>query len=76
MQFFFWSRSLFLSFSIYFLASHSALGMQINRKRKLKSDNEAEKYLIMYCTVYNVHELPYTQIVKSGIIIRQGAVDS
>ena len=33
----------FLSFSIYLLAFHPALGMLLNRKRKERSENEAEK---------------------------------
>ena len=35
--------SFFCSFSDYFLASHSATRMPINRKRRLGFDNEAEK---------------------------------
>ena len=36
------------SFSIYFLASHPALGIQINRQRKPSSENMAEKEIITW----------------------------
>ena len=47
------------SFSICFLASHSASGMQINGKRKQRIENEAKQEII------TVHELPYTEIRES-----------
>ena len=59
---FFWSYSRFSSFSVCFLAQHSAFGIPINRKRKQSSKNEAKKDLV------TVHELPYRDIVKSAPI--------
>ena len=47
----FWSQSLFFSLSIYFLASHPTLGMQINRMRKKRSDNDSEKEIITWTAV-------------------------
>ena len=54
---------LFFSFYIYFLASHAVLGMLLNiERKKQRSKIEAEKDII------TVHELPYSQVVKSGTI--------
>ena len=55
MQFFFVSFSLLFCLNL-FLAFNPALGMLIHRKRKQRSQNEAEKLLL--------HELPYTEIVN------------
>ena len=44
--FFFLSCSLFFSLFVHFFASHLALGIPINRQRKERSKNEAEKYII------------------------------
>ena len=46
------------SFYIYFMASHSALRRLINRQRKDRREKE----------ISTVHELPYTEIVKSKTI--------
>ena len=39
----FWSQYLLFSFTIYFLASHTALGMLLNWKRNQRSEIETEK---------------------------------
>ena len=48
---------LFSSFSSYFLASHSALGMPKNRKRKQRSENEAEFFFCMNCCTQKCQNL-------------------
>ena len=53
-------NSLFCSFSIHICLF--ALGMIISWKRKQKSDNDAVREIL------TVHELPYTEMVKSGTI--------
>ena len=59
---------LFSSFSSYFLASHSALGMPINRKRRQRSENEAEFFFL--------YELLYTEMSKSKTIRLTSALTS
>ena len=54
---FFWSRSLFFSFSIYFLASYPALGISLNRKRKQRGENEAEKGIITWTAVHRYSKI-------------------
>ena len=46
-QLFFGSHSLVFTFSSFLLASSSALWMQLNRKKKKRSENEAETELII-----------------------------
>ena len=50
----FGSHSLFISFAVYFLASHHALGMPVHRKRKQKSQDEAERWslVVPYFIIY------------------------
>ena len=48
------SHSLFISFAVYFLASHHALGLPVHRKRKQKSQDEAERWslVVPYFIIY------------------------
>ena len=70
-----WFYSLFFSFSVYILAFYPVLGMQINRKRKQRSENYAEKEiansetnrfpLLLYdnfCTYCNFYPLLVDQL--------------
>ena len=57
----FWSHYPFFSFSFYSSAFHPALGVPVSIKRKKRSENGTKKER-------ELHELPYTEIVKSGTV--------
>ena len=58
----FWPCFFFWYILFYLLASHPALGMPINRKRKKRARMRQKNRPL--------HELPFTKIVKSGTIGR------
>ena len=53
----FWSQYLLFSFTIYFLASHTALGMLLNWKRNQRSEIETERETYMNCQTQNLLNL-------------------
>ena len=53
----FWSQYLLFSFTIYFLASHTALGMLLNWKRNQRSKIETERETYMNCQTQNLLNL-------------------